>query len=353
MGLKLQDIGEGESVYENDSVRILVRPDIEGWMVECDRLEFRFLAATRPELDGPIEFLAHHAEEISRLQARDTCSLTRDVGHGLLADVARMPGGFFRVELRKNGGVRVGTYEGFINRSLSSFVLGQATIQGAEMLADRYRGLRLGDAMRDLAEEIMGVPAVPHGRNFAPGGLSDAAARSWSRRARERHVPGITPDLAVNIRRRLAEWSQERIEHRSWMASLPVAVAISDRAGFDLVVVSADSRPMFAWSVAPSGLPISVTGITSERRTFEEARRRILLGGDPRDTVITLDRIPASAGRDLIADSGKIHEVELGFVDRMMKIIQAGRLPSPPISSAALSISDTAQARVTSLRSPT
>jgi hypothetical protein len=284
-------------------------------MLECPRLDFKWIARERVGLDEQREFLETYAEVVAEFFARPSTTTVRKIEDGL-ALVGTFKSGSFRVTVAGQMET-IGHYEGSLNNAMSTYVLGRPAIQGSEWLVNKGRGRGLGDRMRDMAEEITGLVAVPHGRNFAPGGLSDAAVRSWTRRAAGRHVPGLAPDVKVEERLRLAELNEASLRDRRWASSLPTSLAISARTGWDVVVGSLDGRPTFGWAVDETDTPLSPAGIVDEAALFEHLSAGLLFGSaDP--TAVTTDRLSAvEADRRYAGIIREANSAETAFAERI------------------------------------
>ncbi|MBY3433659.1 hypothetical protein HFN89_05800 [Rhizobium laguerreae] len=199
-----RDGAGGEKIFETANLSVIVRPDLEGWMLSCELEDFKWCAATLSDLEGPFYFLRNYAAEKSGFLQKPPEIIRRPLRDGLSLDARRHAYGSFEIRLRSPAGI-VGRYDGHINRAMGSFVLGCISISASEWLVDSYRRQGLGDLMRDAAEEIMGLPAVPHGRNFVHGVLSCLAAKSWSKRAASRNVHGFASDPALEIPEKLGD----------------------------------------------------------------------------------------------------------------------------------------------------
>jgi hypothetical protein len=156
---------------------------------------------------------------------------------------------------------------------LATFVLGQDTIQGAEWLDDVARRRGFGDRMRDAAEKVTGMVAVPHGRNFTVGSLSEAASRSWDKRAEVREVLGYGNDVALKIRAKLARICLDRLREMSAKTlNLSYALALAERTSFPLQIGYLGTLPAVGWVVGPLGVPLDPSGIMNPNKLREFAQ---------------------------------------------------------------------------------
>jgi hypothetical protein len=248
--------GEVDNTIAGERVRVI--PLLRGWLLECSSLSW--FSEDKEGLQGMVEFLAGYNERKIARGRQASVRVTEDLGNGfsLLGQVAS--GSSFRIHLSLEG-KKVGYYEGFLNTAISTFVLGQDAIQGAEWLDDCARGKGFGDKMRDLAERITGLPAVPHCRNFAPGGLSDAAAKSWDRRSKFKPVLGHGTDVGVKIRKAMVD---KMIDRRAAFShgtiDLLSAMALAEKTNLPLMVGFSRGDPSCAWVIGEGGVPLEPTG---------------------------------------------------------------------------------------------
>ncbi|MBY3432896.1 hypothetical protein HFN89_01730 [Rhizobium laguerreae] len=188
--------------------------------------------------------------------------------------------------------------------------------------------------MRDAAEEVMGLKAVPHGRNFTQGSLSEAAAKSWARRAAARRVPGISPELAVKVRLELAKTVSDHFQELRYADSLASSVEISKGTRCDVVVGFVDGEPKFAWAISFDGIPVSPDGIIDAvAEKFVKEWRYPGFGGAERD--VSLSRLNADQVRTLLSDEeldNRRDKETVSFAARMVEKMQKGTLPKAPIA---------------------
>ncbi|MCV9964091.1 hypothetical protein OIU34_19605 [Pararhizobium sp. BT-229] len=324
--------------YRDDNVRLLARPCPDGWMlfVTDDEGEvpyhpaFRWNAETLEMLEGMAAFVIDYASKKAELAARPDIRKETELEDGWKIVARRERGTSFIVTLHTETGEHVGEYAGFLNTPLPTFVLGETTIQGSQTLSDVARGKGLADRMRDAAEDVTGLRAVPHGRNFTQGSLSEAAAKSWARRASAKRVPGITPELAVNVRRELAKTVEERFRELTYADSLAGSIEISAGTGCDIVVGYVDGEPKFAWAVSSDGVPVSPTGIVDGEYLAETLVAQWTNPGfGVVECEVVLARLDAEEAKTLLSEEelGYRRDKEtLSFAARMVEKMRKGML---------------------------
>lgn len=332
--------GRGGSLeYQDDNVRLLARPCPDGWMLFTTdetgdvpyRPDFRWAAETLQMLEGMAAFIIDYSSKKAELTAQRDVQKEIELEGGWKLVARREEGTNFRVTLRTETGDEAGEYVGFVNTPLPTFVLGEMTIHGSQILSEVARGNGIADKMRDVAEELMGLKAVPHGRNFTQGSLSEAAAKSWARRVAAKRVPGITPEIAVNVRRELAKAVQDRFIELYFADSLASSIDISASTGCDIIVGYVDQEPAFAWALSPEGTPVSTSGIIDPEVLTEEMVNKWKhpgFGGDKRE--VTLSRLDADRAEKLLSgeelDSRRNKE-SASFAARMIDKMRNGALP--------------------------
>ncbi len=333
--------GRGGSLeYLGENVRLLARPCPDGWMLfttdEAGEVpyhpEFRWTADTLQMLEGMAAFVIDFASKKAEMADRPDIQKEIELDGGWKIVARRRRGTDFDVSLHTETGQQVGTYAGFINAPLPTFVLGEMTIHGSHVLFDVARGKGLAERMRDAAEDVMGLNAVPHGRNFTEGSLSKPAEKSWMRRAAAKRVPGLTPDIAVNVRRELAKAVHERFTELYYADGLATSIDISTGTGCDIVVGFVDREPAFAWALSPEGVPVSTTGITDAEVLTENMVKSWKypgFGGDERE--VTLVRLDADRAKTLLSEEeivGRRNKESASFAARMVDKMRKGSLSS-------------------------
>lgn len=332
--------GRGGSLeYRDENVRLLVRPCADGWMLvttdEAGEVPYhpalQWNAETLEMLEGMAIFVIDYSSRKEVLAARPDIEKETELADGWKIVARRERGTRFVVTLYTEVGGRVGEYAGFLNTQLPTFVLGEMTIHGSQVLSEIARGKGLADRMRDAAEDVMGLKAVPHGRNFTQGSLSEAAAKSWMRRAAGKRVPGITPELAVNVRQALAKAVVDHFRELRYADSLAASIEISKKSGCDIVVGIVDGEPKFAWAVSPGGLAVSPDGIVDQDLLSEKLVERWTHPGfGDAESEVSLTRLNADHTITLLSDeeltfrSGK---ETLSFAMRMAEKMSRGTLP--------------------------
>ncbi len=318
---------------------IVVRQSLDGWVLmlsggdvfEPSRPDFIWASPDVDGLEGPARFLQEYFQEVEKLRRRPDIEEATDLGDGVVIIAAREGGTSFKVTLTQDGEV-AGKYNGFLNEPLPSFVLGEITIHGAANLSEQMRGKGLGDKMRDAAEAIMELKAVPHGLNFTQGSLSPSAEKSWLRRAAQRKVPGLSPDLAVDIRRKLAREILNRAYETRRADSLASAVQLSRITDCDIMVGYCDGKPIAGWALSDEGLPVSTTGAIDEMILRKKAVEGANSFGTNSEATFEFKRLKASLARNVVdreymsfAYNGESH----AFVQRMAERMRIGDLPAP------------------------
>lgn len=247
---------KGAGVYTIGDMR--VSPLLEGYILTAP--DFTWVADSLDELEGICDFYSGFSRRSAERREREIPPCREDLGDGFELKGQFHRGASFDIRVTYNG-EEVGRYQGFGNSVMATFVLGEDTIQGAEMLDDIARGRGFGDRMRDAAERAIGLKAVPHGRNFTTGSLSEAAAKSWARRAQARPVPGYGNDISVKIRSRMVEQQygrQSAMEENR--RSLTAAMTLAERAGCDVMIGSGNGQAVCGWAVH-KGIPVDPSGI--------------------------------------------------------------------------------------------
>jgi hypothetical protein len=248
----------GELTLDLGETVMRISPLVNGWLLHCPN--FEFVGNSLDDLEGAVGFYIGYVERNEQRRGNSEASITEDLGDGFELTATANNRLSFQVEIRRNGEI-VGRYDGFPNNPTATFVLGQDTIQGAEMLDPIARRRGFGDKMRDAAERITGLVAVPHGRHFTYGSLSDAAAKSWERRATDKNVPGYGTDLGLQLRHRMVSLGRKRLgDARIHAVDLTSAMALAERTGFPLMIAYSNGRPRFGWVVAPDGIPFDPSG---------------------------------------------------------------------------------------------
>jgi hypothetical protein len=332
--------GRGGSLeYQDDNVRLLVRPSADGWMlaVTDERGEipyhpdFQWIADSREMLEGMAKFVIDYASKKAELALRPDIQRETAIEGGWRIVARRERGTSFVVTLHNETGESIGEYAGFLNTTLPTFVLGEMTIHGSHVLSDVARGKGIADRMRDAAEDMMGLKAVPHGRNFTQGSLSETAAKSWTRRAAEKRVPGITPELAVKIRLELAKTVSDHFRELRYADDLAASVEISKATGCDVVVGMVDDEPKFAWAVSPEGFAVSPDGIVDQELLAEKLVGKWTHPGfGVEECIVTLLRFNAEQARERISEEFlqfRREKETMSFAARMVDKMQRGTLP--------------------------
>ncbi|MBY3151434.1 hypothetical protein HFO56_03400 [Rhizobium laguerreae] len=242
-------------------------PMLSGWQLHGPK--FSWVSDHLDEMVGICEFYEGYLKRQAERRNGKTATYEEDLRNGFLLTASASPSGRFEVRIRLDGAI-VGQYDGFLNSARATFVLGQDTIQGAELLEPVARRRGFGDKMRDAAERVTGLTAVPHGRNFTPGTLSSDAAKSWDRRAARREVPGYGDDLATKMRFRMVDLClarRRRMEQKS--LDLLHALALGEKTGCALMVGFVGERPVCGWGIAKNGLPIDPSGVLDQSHLRE------------------------------------------------------------------------------------
>ena len=331
--------GRGGSLKCGDSnIHLLVRPSQDGWiMIQTDstgaihpHTDFDWIADELQMLESMASFVIDYEARKAELAERPDVRKETALEDGWKIVARREEGTFFRVTLHDDAGREVGEYAGFVNNARPTFVLGEMTIQGSHRLAEAARGKGLADRMRDAAEEVMELKAVPHG-NFTQGSLSPAAARSWDRRADVKPVPGISPDIGVKVRRELMNTVQNRFKEHRYANCLATTLDISAATGCDVVVGYVDGKPSFARALSADGTPVSPMGILDADLLAETCKHRwgaTCSGDDP--ACVTFSRMDAETARSLIPDDElelRRNDMSASFAARMVEKMANGTLP--------------------------
>jgi hypothetical protein len=243
--------------------------DRDGWNLEIhysatqNNLPNRLAYWNAPTIEDVLDFAScaeRHYARIEALRAKGDDTRRRQIDGDLLAVVRREDGLRFRISLHHRDDGEVGHYFGAANGPLQAWIMGEDTIQGSRTLREGFRGRGLGEVLVDLAEEVMGLPAVPHGHAFARGDTSVSAKRAWNRRAGSRRVPGMDGD--PEMLRRMAEAARvaalDDTRSRADLPSLGAAVAAAH--GLDLSVARLPDGVSFAWAIARGGEAVTASG---------------------------------------------------------------------------------------------
>lgn len=334
------DAGKGYLTSAVADKLLVVRPSLDGWVLRLSTggelepwsLDFLWQAETLDELEGAARFLEKYVKQTELLSSRPDITTVNEIEGGFTIEANRLRGRSFRVFLRDAKGETVGDYSGFLNTALPSFVMGEITIQGSEMLSDIARGKGIGDKMRDAAEAVMELKAVPHGRTFTQGSLSEAAARSWAKRAATKYVPGLSPNIHVDVRRKLAEAVMEADRSNRYADPLAATILLSRRTGCDAVIAFLDGEPRAGWAISDEGLPIYTGGMIDAAAVEDHCRFGFSsFGNEPGDRLCF--RRVNSAEVDALIDAERISHLRNAetddFVDRMASRMLAGKLPLP------------------------
>jgi hypothetical protein len=242
---------KGGGVYVSGDMR--ASPLLEGYLLTTP--DFRWVADSLNDLEGICDFYSGFVDRAGKRREREITSIREDLGDGFELVGEGYRGASFDIRIKLNG-KEVGYYQGFLNNICATFVLGEDTIQGGEMLEDVARGRGFGDKMRDAAERMIGLTAVPHGRNFTTGSLSNAPSKSWDRRAAERKVPGYGNDIQTKLRSRMMEKQYGRLRAMDENSrNLTSAMTLAEKAGCEVMVGFSDGRAVCGWAVH-KGLPI-------------------------------------------------------------------------------------------------
>lgn len=319
---------------------LVVRPSLDGWVLRLSTggelepwsLDFMWQAETLDGLEGAARFLEKYVKQTELLSSRPDITTVTEIEGGFTIEANRLKGRSFRVFLRDAKGETVGDYSGFLNTALPSFVMGEMTIHGSAVLPDSARGKGIGDKMRDAAEAVMELKAVPHGRTFTQGSLSEAAAKSWAKRAAAKYVPGLSPNIHVDIRRRLAEGIIEADRNNRYADPLSATILLCRRTGCDAVIAYLDGEPRSGWAVSQTGLPIYTGGMIDEAAVEDHCRFGFSsFGNEPGDRLCF--RRVTSAGVEALVDDEQMYFSENSatnaFVERMASRMLAGKLPLP------------------------
>lgn len=167
-------------------------------------------------------------------------------------------GRYFDVCLRDLEGVEIGRYYGGLNSQLSDFVYGEVTITGSQEIDEGpHRGKGYASKAVDAAEKVMGLRAVPHGRMFAPGHLSDLAAESWRKRNLRTPVLGMNDEPEILDRYRRMLDTNARHTARFSLDRYDVGLRLAKALGYGLTLVTVDAdrgnRPYFDESTSREG----------------------------------------------------------------------------------------------------
>lgn len=132
----------------------------------------------------------------------------------------------------------VGHYFGGLNNALSGFVLGELTIQGSRHLDGSLHGRGLGAGLIDIAEQVTGLRAVPHGFMGTTGSTSESAWKSWQSRKRTKAVPGMEGRADIEARAAMLPEIEARRSLRFDSDSYERGLAVADSLGIGLTTVS-------------------------------------------------------------------------------------------------------------------
>lgn len=262
-----EDRGELSLKVGESEIRIV--PLLEGWYLSGP--DFDWVESRLEDLAGVAEFYEGYLRRREHRFELQKTVVSEDLGDEFSLEATLYPGASFQVHIKHKGRI-VGRYEGFPNGPLATFVLGEDTIQGAEMLDEFARRRGFGDKMRDAAERITGLSAVPHGRNYTTGSLSDLAERSWSRRAETKKVLGYGTDIGIKVRSNMARLCRQRLSKmRNESCDFPRAMSLSEKTGLPLVIGFSAGLPVSGWVVLKNGLPIDPSGSIDPRQLKENA----------------------------------------------------------------------------------
>jgi hypothetical protein len=231
------DHGTQTFVWETDDKQECVRM-AELYLRECD-----FRKAWKSPLAGKVE---------------------REISPGF--KVVAEPKGPFGISLELwCNGKNVGGLGFELTKWPGSYVIGRPTIDGGGALHG-YTRRGFGTAMYDIAEELLGLPVVPHGVNGVRGTQSRDALRFWEKRKSDRQVPGT--DLLAS--ERSSEWDKASKLMKAEMRGS----SLHNECGFIANVANimgwnvggycpdnGDRVPKFGvWCVTPEGSAFSARG---------------------------------------------------------------------------------------------
>jgi hypothetical protein len=288
---------------------------IGGW--HLSGTGFSWVSDRFDEIVGICQFYEGYLLRKDARRGGEVVSFEEDLGDGFRLTANSSPRGRFEVRI-KLGDTVVGRYDGFQNSATATFVLGEDTIQGAEMLEDVARRKGFGDKMRNAAERVTGLKAVPHGRNFTAGSLSQDAAKSWDRRAADRNVLGYGKDLATKMRTRMVELCRNRLQKME-EASLDLvhALAMAEKTQCDLMIGFIDDRPVCGWGVI-KGIPIDPSGIMDRNKLRESASAFCRRGETVRFKQMTFRKTDATIKRNWREE---VTSDEREYADRIAALI--------------------------------
>lgn len=192
--------------------------------------------------------------------------------------------GHFDVKLWSDNGDRVvGHYFGGLNNALSGFVLDELTIQGSRHLDESLHGRGLGAGLIDIAEQVTGLRAVPHGFMGTTGATSEAAWKSWQSRKRTKAVPGMEGRADIAAKAATLPEIEARRGLRFDSDTYERSLAIADSLGIGLTTVSfPDAGPSFfpkfndiqyAFATRADGSVITGTGVDNVEAAIESSLR--------------------------------------------------------------------------------
>lgn len=250
---------------------ITVARCLDGWRLISENPDFQWHAQELGDLEHQFQFLIAHAQEIDALKSRPLLSIN-GVEHGnATLRARRLADGCFVVEAFDRARDPVSKYEGHLNGAMSAWMLDKNSISGSHHISDeRFRRTGLGDKMRDLAQDLMELPAVPSGMRVTSSGMefdnakvSPAAQRSWIKRnADVKPVPGLTTDVGMRVRCRLAFESENHFMTARELRAQSVACSIelAKKTNLPISLGYVNGSLQFAWVVAENGTPISPLG---------------------------------------------------------------------------------------------
>lgn len=300
---------------------IRIAPLLDGWRLEGPN--FSWVENSLEDLVGIWEFYQGYLERHQKRCKSRRVTISEDLGDGFELVADGHAGASFQVRIDHDG-ICVGRYDGFLNTPAATFVLGQDTIQGAEMLEPIARRRGFGDKMRDAAERVTGLTAVPHGRNYTPGSLSDAASKSWDRRSKARPVPGYGNDMGTHMRSRMMDLCRQRLRRmEEYSLDLRRALALGERTGLPLMIGYSKGIPVCGWVVAGNGLPIDPSGTVNDDRLKEKAVDFAYPGDAIKFKQMAFRKADATIKRDWRVSISRIHRE---YVDDMVMLLGSTKL---------------------------
>jgi hypothetical protein len=232
------------------------------------RLEPVWISQDREECRRLADFIASHLKAEKEWEARPVARIERQTHvPGIVAKGVKGSG--ITVELFEND-QKVGDLRAVLTPWKADYIVGEMTINCAPRInRNDLRHVGLGRVMHDIAEELAGLPLIPHGRNLTPGSSSADNEKFWEKRARHRRVPGINDPEAD---KRLAHYKEVQsylnLEDRHHQCAA-FAIAVAARTGWRIEAAYGDpaeqigpfgiasgphGREMLgAWCVMPDG----------------------------------------------------------------------------------------------------